>query len=147
MWVCDMAAMGLRYQEFYTLLQEQPTLSRLAFVVITKADEVALRVKLLTLGALDFLTAPFRPERCAIRLQTHLAALQNSSQQSDQMHQKIRTVIHDLRNPLGILVGYTEYLLEALDELSPTEQKYVLEKMRLGQQKMDDLIDMLMADV
>lgn len=52
---------------------------------------------------------------------------------------------HDLRNPLGIIVGYTRFLLDALETIEPGELREILASMERSAKSMarlvDDLVD------
>lgn len=55
-----------------------------------------------------------------------------------------RTVAHDLKNPLGAMVGYSEYLLEHLPEVETEEVERVVENILRASQTATNIIDELL---
>ena len=55
-----------------------------------------------------------------------------------------RTVAHDLKNPLGIMIGYADYLREDFSNIDPQETIEVLNIVRQTGQKMTNIIDELL---
>ncbi|HEY0135470.1 MAG TPA: AAA family ATPase [Nannocystis sp.] len=55
-----------------------------------------------------------------------------------------RTVAHDLKNPLGAVTGYSEYLLENLREIEAEEAEKVVENIRRASQTATSIIDELL---
>jgi predicted ATPase/signal transduction histidine kinase/tRNA A-37 threonylcarbamoyl transferase component Bud32 len=55
-----------------------------------------------------------------------------------------RTVAHDLKNPLGAVAGYSEYLLDNLGELEPGEAEKVLENIRRASHNASSIVDELL---
>ena len=55
-----------------------------------------------------------------------------------------RTVAHDLKNPLGAVTGYSDYLLESLRELDPEETEQVVQNIRRASSTATSIIDELL---
>ncbi|MCY1058969.1 ATP-binding sensor histidine kinase [Nannocystis sp. SCPEA4] len=55
-----------------------------------------------------------------------------------------RTVAHDLKNPLGAMVGYSEYLLEHIREVDTDEVERVVENIRRASHTATNIIDELL---
>ncbi|MBL9102248.1 MAG: AAA family ATPase [Myxococcales bacterium] len=55
-----------------------------------------------------------------------------------------RTVAHDLKNPLGAVSGYAEYLLESLDNLDQSEVAKVVDSIRRASNTAASIVDELL---
>jgi len=79
-------------------------------------------------GAVDYVTKPFNNEEINSRVRTHLY-LQESKRNLEYLnHQKdkfLGMVAHDLRNPLGAINGYMEFLTENHQSLSAPELEHI----------------------
>jgi signal transduction histidine kinase len=51
---------------------------------------------------------------------------------------------HDLRNPLGVVLSYSEYLVDSLEELTPIELKEVLNDIKTSSKEMLTLVNDLL---
>lgn len=56
----------------------------------------------------------------------------------------VHTVAHDLKNPLSLIKGYTEYLLESMADLSPLQVLMALDQIRQASVKMQHIIEELL---
>lgn len=68
-------------------------------------------------------------------------ALRRNNQELDAF---AHTVAHDLKNPLSLIKGYTEYIIEGIAELTPLQVLMALEQIRQASDKMHHIIDELL---
>lgn len=54
------------------------------------------------------------------------------------------TVAHDLKNPLGVVMGYADFIRDALDDLSADDLRKYLQQMVISTQKAVSIIDALL---
>ena len=105
-------------------------------IFISAISDTLDKVKAFALGGVDYITKPFQLEEVLARVKTHLAIqqLQGQLQQknvelaeanqqfkqanldlkasNEELNAFAHTVAHDLKNPLGIILGYTMMLRE-----------------------------------
>jgi signal transduction histidine kinase len=120
------------------------------------------------LGAVDYVTKPIRLETMLARLKTHLTLRtleQNLRRQNTQLHEEnrkrqalevelrgqneeldafARSVAHDLKSPLAVMVGYADFLMTIFSEVEPAEALAMLAKIKQTGQKMSHIINDLL---
>ncbi len=120
---------------------------------ISALSETGEKVKGFTAGGVDYITKPFQSEEVLARVQTHLTLrnlqkrLQQEIVERDQLISELdafsHTVAHDLKNPLGVIIGYADLLSEYED--MPSDQiKNSLQSIWQTGQKMNNIIEELM---
>jgi len=105
-------------------LKENPVTRQIPVIFITaKVDHNDIN-RGFSAGAVDYVTKPFNNEEINSRVRTHLS-LQASRIKLEYLNsQKDRflgMVAHDLRNPLGAINGFMEFLSENYESLSKHE--------------------------
>jgi signal transduction histidine kinase len=116
-------------------------------IFISALDEVLDKVKAFEVGGVDYITKPFQVEEVLARINTHLTIrnLQMGLQaQNAELDAFAHTVAHDLKNPLGLVIGYNDYLIEAFSEMKPEEALELLQNVKKTGQKMSSIIDELL---
>ena len=117
-------------------------------------------------GGVDYIVKPFQPEEVLVRVETHLRlqALHRQLQQTNQVLQSsnqalqrrneeldtfAQTVAHDLKNPLGVILGYASMLAEYYPNLSDADRLNAIQSIAKTGQNMMDIIDglLLLAQV
>ncbi len=130
-------------------------------IFISALDEVMDKVMAFSIGGLDYITKPFHIEEVIARVNTHLTLL-NLRKQLEKANTDLsstnmalhnsnadlnafsRTVAHDLKNPLGLMVGYTDYLLGSGPEMTYKDIVDTLQIIKNTSQKMSSIIDELL---
>jgi signal transduction histidine kinase len=134
------------YQVCERLKAEERT-RKIPVIFISALDETLDKVRAFLVGGVDYITKPFQTEEVIARVETHLAVhdLQQSLQaQVAELDAFAHTVAHDLRSPLGVLVGYGELLSEHLaGAQSEVVQRY-LDVIVATARKMETIIDELL---
>ncbi|MBN1584061.1 MAG: hybrid sensor histidine kinase/response regulator [Anaerolineae bacterium] len=130
-------------------------------IFLSALDETQHKVKAFTVGGVDYITKPFQFEEVLARVETHLAFchLQKQLQaanrelahsnallaaQNAELDAFAHTVAHDLKNPLGIMVGYTTALETLYDEMSSQELEDYMHKIAQTGRKMVNIVDELL---
>ncbi len=72
-------------------------------------------------------------------------AAQERTQLIKELDAFAHTVAHDLKNPLGIVLGYAEFLKDELDEVSHDELIQITRSIAWNSRKMDSIINELMV--
>jgi signal transduction histidine kinase len=113
-------------------LKENPELQEIPVIFISALNETDCVVKGFQLGAVDYITKPFRFEEVCARVDTHLRLyrLQKKTTQDAIKLQELNAIkdrfisvlSHDLRSPLSGIIGLTTYFLDNETEMT-NEQK------------------------
>lgn len=111
--------------------------------IFAVVDSPAAALSILQAGAIDYLLTPVDPGVAAPRI---LLRLLTDEQGSADTLADVRRVVHDLKNPLGILTGYTEHLLEDLEAVKQAELAMVLHRMRRIEAKMLAQLNSLLSE-
>lgn len=128
-------------------------------IFISALDATDDKVMAFTAGGVDYITKPFRNKEVLARVQTHLALrdLQKQLQQANhdlahrveevearnaELDAFAHTVAHDLKNPVGIVLGYAELLQN--DKLTPPQLDFARRIVRSAH-KLNDIIEGLMV--
>jgi len=108
-------------------LKAQDNTKHIPVIFITGQTNTVDKVRGFTVGAVDYITKPIQSEEVLVRLKTHLTiqslqmalAEQNTRLQEEIMEREklieeldafSHTVAHDLKNPLAVIVSYSQYL-------------------------------------
>lgn len=127
----------------------------LPVVVLTAASAHEIDVAASDAGADDYLDkARLGPEllehsiryarsrrRMLVELRAQNRALEALSREKNVL---LGMAAHDLRNPIGVVRGYAEFLASNLSDLEPSEAREILETMRASCAQMSGLIDDLL---
>jgi len=99
------------------------------------------------LGAVDYITKPFRGAELRMRVQNHLKLrfIQRRLQQANASKDKFFSIIaHDLRSPFTALVGMSQYLSTGIDKLDAETAKEFLEGMHKSSKNAFNLLENLL---
>lgn len=122
------------------LLKANPATRDIPVIFITAMTDESDEMKGFELGAVDYITKPFRPSVVRARVRTH-AELSHSrriiEQTSAQRREMLHVLCHDLVNPLGVISGMLD--------LIETFQDYELYKPHLAASAQNglDIIEMV----
>ncbi len=119
-------------------------------IFISALNATENKLKAFTAGGVDYVTKPFQAKEVLARVETHLALrnLQNILRQEiTELDSFAHTVAHDLRNPLGNIMGYADLLAISLEngDVIPRENlQRAAQKIVQAAQKMDSIINSLL---
>lgn len=112
-------------------LQKNPETASIPFLFLTaKNDHMDLR-KGMNLGADDFITKPYDIEELLSAIEVRLEKYDKSEQIHEKKYKQLRSSInksmpHEIRTPLSLILGYSDYLLKKIDHTSINESKEML---------------------
>lgn len=116
-------------------------------IFISALNDIEEKVKSFALGGVDYIAKPFHGEEVLARVNTHLTIrnLQNDLMaQISELNAFAHTVAHDLKNPMALIVGFTELLLSEQEDLPMKQQTLYLEKVQKAGRKAANIIDELL---
>ncbi len=103
-------------------LKADPETAGIPIIFMTALDSIGDKVKGFRAGAVDYITKPFQNEEVSARVDTHLtlrrmgeALRQRNEQlsiQNDSLDTYARTVAHDLKNPLNLIINFARLIEE-----------------------------------
>lgn len=148
--ICDVMMPGMTGHEFLQELGKSVEHASIPFVFLTaKADPTDHREGM-NLGADDYLTKPFTREQM-------LAAINARLNKSDKIDQKYETEFdelrnniavslpHELRTPLTGIMGFSEYLLDNIDDTDKDELKEYLTYIYESGKRLNRLVENYIA--
>lgn len=122
--------------------QKLPATSIVPFIFITAKTELSELRKGMTLGADDYITKPFRAKELLHSVETQLKKKSKSDKKFEEICLSISAYVpHELRTPLIPIMGYTELMLEGLDELTKTEISDFLSKINFSVHRLYKVIE------
>jgi len=123
-------------------------------IFISALDAAQDKVKAFTVGGVDYVTKPFQLEEVLARVETHLALrnLQKSLRREIIERDKLiaeldayaHTVAHDLKNPLGTLIGFSSMLETSYTDLSDEQLRLCTSTIAKSGRKMTNIIEELL---
>jgi two-component system sensor histidine kinase/response regulator len=107
------------------LLKQSERTRAIPVIFLSALDDVEDKVKAFQMGGVDYITKPADPEEVVARVESQLALSRQRKQieaLSKLKDDLIGIVSHDLKNPLQIIMGYSEILTTDGDSL-PEEER------------------------
>jgi signal transduction histidine kinase len=158
----DVMMPGMDGFEVCQILKSQENTKEIPIIFMTALADTVDKVKGFSLGAADYITKPIQQEEVLARINAHLTVrklqrqlseqnqlLQNQAAELQQRNQELeafsRTVAHDLKNPLNVVKGYLEMLLDDSPETAKNEEsREILTLAAQASDKMINIIDSLL---
>jgi two-component system sensor histidine kinase/response regulator len=127
-------------------VRQDPDLAQIPFIFLTAKSERGDIRHGMGLGADDYLIKPFEPEellsavsaRFARAAQTQAAIDRAGADLQDSI---IRTLTHEFRTPLALIVGYTELLESGGQEMIVRDLENILEGLHVGSARLMTLVE------
>ncbi len=123
-------------------------------IFMTALTDTLDKVKAFEMGAVDYITKPLQHEEVLARITTHLTMrelqknLQIEISKKDKLIQELdafaQTVAHDLKGPLGNIIGYIDFLETDTQTVLPQKQQELLHFVAQSAQKMNLIINELL---
>lgn len=145
----DVMMPGMNGFEVCQALKSQPDTKTIPVIFMTALADTVDKVKGLELGAADYITKPIQHEEVLARIDTHLKLnkLQKELQRKNQeLEAFARTVAHDLKNPLNVVIGLSELVEEDCSAGEPPGQETIdnIRSISRSGRKMVDIIEALL---
>ncbi len=150
----DINMPGMSGYEVCAQLKADPRTRDIPIIFISALDQIEDKVAAFTLGGVDYVTKPFQVEEVLARVETHLALytlqrrLVAANAELEASNADLRafahTVAHDLKAPLGLILGYSELLALDFAQMPPEEIAQCLHYVAKTSYKMRDIINALL---
>jgi signal transduction histidine kinase len=128
-------------------LQADEETADVPIIFLTARNDTDSITRGFKIGAVDYITKPFRGEELRMRVKTHLKLrhTQQRLRESNASKDKFFSIIaHDLRSPFTALVGMSQYLAKGIDQLDPETAKEFLEGMHKSSKNAFNLLENLL---
>jgi len=144
--VSDVMMPGMSGFELYEHLLHSEQWSRIPFIFLTAKSQRPDIRRGMELGADDYLVKPFEPEELIKAVQVRLeraaearAAIDEAA--ADLKHSIVKTLTHEFRTPLALVVGYTELLEDIGQEMDQQSFQKTLQGLHEGAQRLATLVE------
>ena len=134
------------YEVCRKLKAEEQT-ADIPIIFISALDDVLDKVKSFAVGGVDYIPKPFHAEEVLARVHTHLTIRklqQNLNEQIAELDAFAHTVAHDLKNPLALIVGFSDFLVAVKGKMSEEDRDKNLRKLQKAGNKAANIIDELL---
>ena len=111
-------------------LKQNEQTKDIPIIFISAQEDVKNIVKAFYMGGVDYISKPFNTADILARIEARITMQHRKSSLEEQIEDLdafAHTVAHDLKGPLSLVTGFSDYLLE-IDDLSNTEE--VMEVLR-----------------
>ncbi len=148
--ISDIMMPGLSGYDLLNYFRRNPELSNIPFVFLTsKTSDEELRYAM-NLGADDYLKKPFRATDLVKSIRTRIERKRKINDTIDKVRNSFAAAVpHDLRTPLIPLIGYSEMIIDDLNNFTRDEIKNYAECIRSGAMNLHNKIErfILLASV
>lgn len=127
----DVTMPGMDGYEVCRRLKSDERTREIPVIFVSALNDVTDKVRGFEVGAVDFVTKPFQLEEVEARVRTHielrrarseLAASYARLKELERLRDELtRLIVHDMRSPLGALIGSLEMLRQSLAAAARTE--------------------------
>ncbi|MBN1659589.1 MAG: hybrid sensor histidine kinase/response regulator [Anaerolineae bacterium] len=127
-------------------VRQDPNLAQTPFIFLTAKSERGDIRHGMGLGADDYLIKPFEPEELLAAVSARFARAAQTQAAIDRVGADlqdsiIRTLTHEFRTPLALIVGYTELLESSGQEMVIKELESILEGLHTGSARLMTLVE------
>jgi signal transduction histidine kinase len=143
----DIKMPGMDGFEVCERLKADAALKDIPVIFISALAETADKVKAFAVGGVDYVTKPFQFEEVNARVETHLRLRRQQIELqalNDLKNRFLGMAAHDLRNPLGGIMGISELLADQLSPLLTEKQSGFFDMLFASSQFMIGLINDLL---
>ena len=144
--ICDVRMPRVNGYEVLRKVRADPAFAVLPFVFISTINDRADVRAAMNLGADDYLTKPFTPRELRQLVQARLEHHARYHKRFDEQLETLRTGIlqalpHELRTPLTGVLGFSQILLEDLDQLEPRDAQEMLASIHSAGKRLQRVVE------
>ncbi len=107
-------------------LKENEATRNIPVIFMTALTDTVDKVRGFSLGAADYITKPIQHEELLARVNAHLALYRLQRQlllRNQELDAFSRTVAHDLKNPLNVVINYIDEVLDNCPPGTPMDER------------------------
>lgn len=133
--------------EVCQILKSDTETMGIPIIFLTAKNESDDIVTGFSLGAVDYITKPFKSEEVLIRVSTHLKLKEAVDELKRRNHEKDRffsIIAHDLNNPFNGFIALTAMVRDKMDKFSPEELKNFMDMMNSSANQLHKLLENLL---
>lgn len=141
----DVNMPGMDGYELFEQVRAHAAWAQIPFIFLTGKDERQEIRHGMAMGADDYLTKPFEPDELLSAVKIRLkrsaesqAAIRTAHELRDTI---IRTLSHELRTPMALIMGYGELLEYNVQDMSDEEFHQSLGALRRGSKRLMDTVE------
>ena len=143
--ICDIMMPQVDGYGVLNALRAEPATAAIPFIFLTakgRMDDLRLGMNL---GADDYLTKPFSTRGLLKTIRARLEKQQALQQQQEQALNKLRRdlsniIPHELRTPLVSILGFSEVLLQSIEETEPEQVGEMLRAIMVSGRRLERLV-------
>lgn len=144
--ISDVTMPGMDGFDLYEQIVGRGEQARIPFIFLTARGKRSDVRKGMELGADDYLVKPFEPEELLNAIKVRLERATESRAALDVVtaglqEQIIRTLIHEFRTPLALVVGYTDLLEASGQEINEEDLQAILQGLHSGSERLKGLVE------
>ncbi len=135
-------------------LKADPETADIPIIFLSALHDIENKLAAFELGGVDYITKPFHTAEVLTRVNTHLS-LRHLQQQLTQTNNELQrqvleldayahTVAHDLKSPIGILIGYADFLNTGLENVAPDITHNILSALLRSAYKINEIVEELL---
>ena len=146
----DINMPGIDGYEVCRRLKADPKTRDIPVIFISALGESLDKVKAFEVGGVDYITKPFKVEEVQARIHTQLELKLSRDRMAEhnrrlkrlleEKNEFVGVLVNELKNPLNVLLGYSEMLTEEVAGLAQEEIVSVSKRMADTSRKMYDLV-------
>jgi two-component system, sensor histidine kinase and response regulator len=128
-------------------LKADPETADIPIIFLSALHDIENKLQAFELGGVDYITKPFHAAEVLTRVNTHLTLRRLQEELRRQLLELdayAHTVAHDLKSPLGVLIGCADILGLGLENIPPAVARNSLDALTRSAYKMNDIIEELL---
>lgn len=150
----DLMMPGMDGLEVCRALKDNPAAAAIPIIFLTASNEMDHLIQGLAAGAVDYVTKPFNPPELLARVRTHLELKharntivrfgEELGRLNEEKNEFMGIAAHDLRNPLGVIKGYAEMVMEEAHDANHPDLEEIGRKIQDAAARMAEMVQNLL---
>ncbi len=135
--ICDIMMPLMDGYQFFKRVQISYLEKNIPFIFLTAKTDLESREMAMEMGADDFITKPYNPEKLIERIQKRLLRKEAIDKRLENLTNNIALYIpHELRTPLIPILGFTDMLLADFNSFTDSEKIDMIASIKRGAQRL-----------
>lgn len=144
--ICDIMMPKMNGYEFHKFVKSDFDTKFIPFIFLTAHSDLSSIRAGLNLGVDDYITKPFSSSDLLKAIEIRMEKQKEVSDQFNSLVKNINMYIpHELRTPLVSIIGYSNLVLEGLDEMEKSQIKEMTERILWSANRLHNRIEKFIA--